>query len=314
MWGEVSDVGTQQHRSERHPKRFTAWFGTHGYTHEGQTLNLSDRGIALKGSSVFPSGTRLRIAVKPSDQPAFELDGVVVWARSAADRGGQDGEMGIRLSKETPRYSTFISRTRESAAFQKANPSSAASFPPRPLPALPLPTSVPPSVIITAAPSSLPPVAPAAPVRDAVSFDAFLSASMPVQPGTPSGTMSVVTHPPSYPKGVQSLPPSPGMGRIRMPRFDDQLPVRWGVSGLENRGFTVNMSRTGIAFRTEKAVQPGARLNVAVTLPEGTTARATGVATWQRLVGEPGVIDVGLRLLHADVRYFGLIDELARRR
>src|SRR4051794_31458552 len=111
MWAEVRDLGSEQNRSIRHQKRFAARFGPRSLLHDGQTLNLSDRGIALKTPSVYPSGTKLRISVKPSDQPAFDLEAVVVWAQDGSHVGSLNGMMGLRLLNVDDRYIAFVTKT-----------------------------------------------------------------------------------------------------------------------------------------------------------------------------------------------------------
>ena len=118
----------------------------------------------------------------------------------------------------------------------------------------------------------------------------------------------------TWPPGAQKLD---GIGidprKVRMPRFAEVLPLHWGTTGLSNRGYTVNLSRSGLAITVRDPVAPGARLLMAITLPEGQTAKASGVAVWQRM-GTGGYSNIGLRLLHADDRYLKLLEQLARRR
>jgi hypothetical protein len=366
-------------RSVRHTKRFVAWFGpSRTLRHEGQTINLSEKGLALRAPDLYGIGTVLRIAVKPLDQPAFDLEGVVVWVNDPSNGlGGQAGMMGVRLTAIDPRFTAFVARVNDASARRTAAPAPGAGSTPPPrwapmaTPATPISSSAPtvmapapmpaapqgyaptpsgygfgavpqqqysPPAWTTPAPQSVappatrppapppapiaPPPAPAKPPLAAASIDSFYSVGMPNNAPNTMASISVSVSTAGLPPSTGSTWP-PGATRIdglnsdprkvRMPRFDEVLPLHWGPTGLSNRGYTVNLSRSGLAITVRDPVAPGARLLMAITLPEGQTAKASGIAVWQRM-GNAGYSSIGIRLLHADERYLKLIETLARRR
>lgn len=98
---------------------------------------------------------------------------------------------------------------------------------------------------------------------------------------------------------------------LRHPRFEEQLPVRFGLGGsLDRRGFTGNVSRTGIAVRCAESFPPGTRLQVAITLPDAEIARIDGAVMWSNVVSEGAAqAELGIRILNADALYGRLVED-----
>jgi hypothetical protein len=101
---------------------------------------------------------------------------------------------------------------------------------------------------------------------------------------------------------------------LRHPRFDDQLPVRFGLGGsLDRKGFTGNISRTGISVATSEAVPPGTRLTVAITLPNEEIARLEGTVAWSNVTPGAGTkAALGVQIVTSDTSFADLVEEWER--
>jgi hypothetical protein len=95
----------------RQRRRFPARFGIDAATLRGVVGNLSEQGLYLTASRVFPPGTVLTIEILADDAPC-RLAGVVRWARQLPPTVAQvlPSGMGIRLTSTEARYTELVFR------------------------------------------------------------------------------------------------------------------------------------------------------------------------------------------------------------
>ena len=97
-------------RSRRHPRRIMARFGPQETAHKGLVENLSDRGLFLTSSQVFPPRTPLSIDLLVGCEP-IRVEGVVQWARQipAVFAHVLPSGMGVRIVAATAAYFRLVS-------------------------------------------------------------------------------------------------------------------------------------------------------------------------------------------------------------
>ncbi len=108
-----------------------------------------------------------------------------------------------------------------------------------------------------------------------------------------------------------------GVPRVpRVPRFFEQIPIRFGVtSHLDLRGFTENISRTGMAITCPYPLTPGDTVLFALTMPDESKCHGTASVMWTRL-GRSESRDqpvMGIRIKRVEKTFRDLLDALARR-
>lgn len=105
------------------------------------------------------------------------------------------------------------------------------------------------------------------------------------------------------------------MTGARLPRFNEQLPLRIGVEDAATiPGFSTDVSARGIGFEAAALPDPGERVSIAVTLPEGLVAYLEGIVVWStRCAASFGMQGRGgLALEMADESYFQLVFQVSR--
>jgi hypothetical protein len=96
-------------RSPRHSRSFGVRFGADSPTFRGTIENLSESGLYLTSSHVFPPQTTLMIELSVDGAPVL-IEGVVRWVRRAprsAARTVPSG-MGIRLVSAPAEYQALV--------------------------------------------------------------------------------------------------------------------------------------------------------------------------------------------------------------
>jgi hypothetical protein len=71
----------EKRRSKRYLKAISVRFGTHECQHIGLTYDLSQSGLLLKSSRIFPPLTKLILELSPSSQGKIYCEGYVQWAK-----------------------------------------------------------------------------------------------------------------------------------------------------------------------------------------------------------------------------------------
>lgn len=101
----------------------------------------------------------------------------------------------------------------------------------------------------------------------------------------------------------------------RVPRFFEQVPLRFGLNAALNlRGFTDNISRTGMAVSCPAALAPSETMLFALTLPDDRLCHGTGLVMWSRLGREASAPhSMGVRITRVEKNFKELLEVLARR-
>ncbi len=313
--------------------------------HEGVTLNVSPRGVGIRGDTTFPVGTLLNLLVHPIGEEPMALTGAVMWCDPAS------GRMGVRLQNQDERYLGFVNRVAaanrarelaEAMELEDTTPSTAlppisfaptlrfeksAGPPPEAPP--PAPPSVPPNISPGDTLRGLPNSALAdddwAPLDPADSRPPAVAplweSVLPAEPPAPEAVAALempaksATEWPGITRETVSGPMGDWPEGLRMSRFDEPLPLRVGVGAyLETKGFLDNISRSGLRLTCAESYPPGTLLRVAVTLPEGEIARVEAYVVWSRVAteGRDGA-DLGLRIHRTDDVFERLLTETEQR-
>ena len=101
----------------RLPKRLFVRFGADLPIYVGYTSDISETGIFIKASTIFPPKTILKIALTLPDDRVVLLTGAVVWAKRVPPqlaRLVKKNGMGVRLQRPDSRYlSLFVTAAAE---------------------------------------------------------------------------------------------------------------------------------------------------------------------------------------------------------
>jgi hypothetical protein len=109
--------------------------------------------------------------------------------------------------------------------------------------------------------------------------------------------------------------PRPAPAVARVPRFFEQVPVRFGLTAqLSLRGFTENISRNGMAILGSSTLAPNDTVLFALTLPDERLCHGTGSVMWTRLGRERAPQhSMGVRITRVESNFKDLLEALARR-
>lgn len=102
----------------------------------------------------------------------------------------------------------------------------------------------------------------------------------------------------------------------RSPRFFEQMPIRFGATPqLERRGFTENMSRTGLGISCDAPLAPGEVVLFSLALPDDRRCHGVGRVVWSLPgSGSPGDPPLmGIQLERTGSGYGDLLALLASR-
>jgi len=101
----------ERRQAKRYLKTISVRFGTASFDHIGSTYDLSENGILLKSSRVFPPLTRLTLELATSPEEKIYCEGYVQWAKQAPPgfaRAIKKLGMGILLVHPSNEYNRFI--------------------------------------------------------------------------------------------------------------------------------------------------------------------------------------------------------------
>jgi hypothetical protein len=306
--------------------RFGTSLELHGV---GFTTNISSRGLGVSALVVHPAGTRLRFELKLPGDEFCRLEGVVAWSMRGISALQVPGSMGIRLDSADEAFFRFLASQPvdvEEAGGPKSTPTQPAAAPsgaptvPASAPGRTGATSVPASAAVTKSPVAPPPsVAPPPPSRPPAPSPAAAAVvaggAVAVAPASSREPSPVEWwQEPDVPGREPARPRHPMTPRV--PRFFEQIPIRFGVtSHLDLRGFTENISRTGMAITCSYPLTPGDTVLFALTLPDERRCHGTGSVMWTRL-GRSESVDrpvMGIRIARVEHNYKELLDILARK-
>jgi hypothetical protein len=329
----LSEQGRAPRADKRYPVLFEPTLTGPREDHEGVTLNVSARGLGMKGATAYPVGTVLNLVLQAADGEPIRLQGTVMWSKEAT------GHMGVRLIAPDARYADFVNRAAAAARARElagavdpddimedtgeltppperheglmADPTAPIDKPeegepPADEPAGPATLMFTQSKIV---PTPLPEPAPPSEAPPVIEDDLPTPDSIPPDFPTIHAPMNGTLATETVMSPVGDWPPG-----LRMARFDDPLPLRLGVGAfLETRGFLDNLSRSGLRLTCRESYPPGTLLRIAVTLPEGELARVEGFVVWARAAEKSSDADLGIRIVRADEVFTRLIDETEAR-
>lgn len=67
-------------------------------------------------------------------------------------------------------------------------------------------------------------------------------------------------------------------------RHRKRMTLKFGIDGLSRVAFTEDISREGMCIKTAFVHQPGSRINIDLTLPDGTLVKLVGEVMWAKKV------------------------------
>lgn len=97
--------------SQRLPKRLFVRFGKELPTYVGYTTDVSETGLFIKASTIFPPRTVLNISLTLPDDRVVLMAGEVVWAKrvpAQLARLVKKNGMGIRLQQPADAYLSYL--------------------------------------------------------------------------------------------------------------------------------------------------------------------------------------------------------------
>ncbi len=99
----MADDGIERRRYERFDAELSVdWTSGENFLFS-YIANISEMGIFIRSDAPAPKGTRLRLRFASEDQPALELEGVVMWINPVrADGENLNPGMGVRFMDLTP--------------------------------------------------------------------------------------------------------------------------------------------------------------------------------------------------------------------
>jgi hypothetical protein len=336
----------KQARANRVRKRLAIRFGAKDtHTGTGFTTNISARGVGVVTHAVHPRGTKLNMELTLPGGDRCRVECVVAWAQRGVAQFRTPGGMGLRVTWADENYFQFIAHVMGTEFLpdsETSRPAAASSLAGLFTPERSRPT-IPSSVIEAAPPAEAGPAStavrerttPPMPVetRGVVAPAVSLADLREVIPDVPPAGDEVDAR--SNPEELtaehenwfQSPDDNVGESSLsvpvvepvplteRAPRLEEQLPVRFGVGEeLTGRGYTLNLSRTGLALLTTSSLKPHEQVNIAISTPDGMFSSGTATVVWARpqTFGTGHHVIVGVRLNNVDVSYDELLDVLAR--
>ncbi len=108
--------------ARRYMKQISVRFGERAGEHIGTTYDVSEKGVLLRSSRIYPPLTQLSIEFLFPDKKTVYCQGGVQWARRvppALARVIQKHGMGISLTGISPEYHQFIKKLDASFAVNK---------------------------------------------------------------------------------------------------------------------------------------------------------------------------------------------------
>jgi hypothetical protein len=262
----------------------------HALERHGVITNVSERGVAISGAA-YPVGTALLLVIEPADASAIEVQAYVAWSHRAM------GRMGLQVAPDDAAYPAFLELA---AARMSGERPAREQSPPPPGAQRPPPASTAPRPLYLHSPPVDQPSAAPPPDASAVppegSEPAPLSATMRARRTDPARVSSVTTR-------------QQGM-RVRMPRFEGAVAV--SVAGAEDqrgRGFTTNVSRTGLALSCDRSYPKGTRVSLAINAGDDRVVQATGVVV--RSTPSQRGVKLGLQIVDPDDSWIRFVDDVA---
>jgi hypothetical protein len=74
----------------------------------GTSINLSEHGLTMHATRLFPPGTELKVVIQLPDSERATVTGTVAWARKGAE--ALESRMGIKFASESPSWTAFLKR------------------------------------------------------------------------------------------------------------------------------------------------------------------------------------------------------------
>jgi hypothetical protein len=330
-------------RAVRSRKRTSVRFGpTPDVRHTGFTLNVSPRGLAISSQTVLVPGSGLHLTLVVTSGRAVRIEGFVVWAQRGLANASIPGNMGIAITWAEEEFFNWV--------LGLSPPPGQAPLKIEPLKQpreerSNVTRTRAPDVDVLAPPDKDAPLALGGPLpgryvllvdRDLGFSDnasgSIVSETLPEflrlvsagRPGDkPASPASTITTPYAGPREEWLRPPDDEAPTVssrqiftglaeRAPRFFEPLPVRFGVGVMtDSSGFTLNLSRTGLALPASAGVAPGEHVVFAITTRDGRVVRGAGEVVWSQrpIQGQPSM---GLRITTVDPKYHLLLDDIAQ--
>jgi Tfp pilus assembly protein PilZ len=108
------DATSNRRLSERIPFRYKIKYGSWSPLWIGNTINLSEGGVGIKGNRAFPPGSKI-VTLLYMDDEVIELEGVVAWVSPLPEilSSMALSTMGIKFSSGADKISHISRQMRE---------------------------------------------------------------------------------------------------------------------------------------------------------------------------------------------------------
>jgi hypothetical protein len=283
----------------------------------GFTTNLSARGLGIATHAIHPIGTRLNLELSLPSGDKCQVEALVAWAQRGVAQFRTPGGMGLQIIWADESYFRLI------ADLMTADRASPPTGSPKIEPnqnvlgrIAGISGGVGSEVLSAHQPNPIVETISAARVELTVTTGATDSAPALTYDhnAAPDPVPSPVEEAPAAPAEPASLVEMPEAVRIeRAHRFVEQLPIRFGTDeSLSHKGFTLNLSRTGLALVTKSPFRLNEPVHLSIATPDGVLLSGGGQIVWTReeSIGDGVQVSAGLQLTHIDISYDELLEML----